>query len=325
MEQSSGQYSPPQYRMEDPHGSPQVQAPSLTRVADNVENVQTPEAQALAEVASAGGKRATPAVVAPGDDGRGSRKRRVSSGGELANEVAGDFPREQPTIFDLRETNLDLRGKLQEKDQTIHRIRLQNSQGKVAHQADLNEAVAKHLHITDKLEKEILRLKKNENKHKRQIASLQQRIEERNERIQGLEGRLEHLALAYTRPTVKQKEPTLVPDHDPKIRNHPEYKHPNAPKTHMMRPFFNPMVAYLPGQGKVRVTTYGSTKYWDLGLCRVRFEYGSTCHVQGCEYRHEPLTQDEQIYMSFLEPKGPEFLKLVTAKNLRHLDLVLVK
>lgn len=261
----------------------------------------------------------------PGDGNRFAKKRKASSGGEIANERQDDGLLEQPTIFDLRDTILDQRSKLDAKDATISRVQLQKNQAEIKHQTELNKAIERHLDITDKLKAENLHLKKKINSYKRQVDNLQQQVEDRDERILDLEKRLEHLDLAYTRPIVKQEVPNLVPDKDPKICNHPEYLHRNAPRAHKLYTWFQPTVEYLPGQGKVRVTNYGSTKHWDLGLCIVRFKYGRTCHIRGCEYRHEALTQDEQIYMSFLQPKGPEFLTMVTAKNIKHLNLVLSK
>lgn len=271
----------------------------------------------MSAIASAGGARIPPEVVAPSDDEGTcvSKKRKVSNESEIVNN---DHLRHRAKALNFRKTELGLRAKLQDRDQTISRLRVQNNKEKVHHQAELNKINTKHLNVTDKMEKEILRLKKTKN-------DLKIKVNERDERILLLQERLDHLDMAYTRPPVKQHVPTLVPDSDPKIRRHPEYKHAQAPRTHKNYAFFVSEVAYLPGEGKVWFSKYGSTKYWDLGLCCVRFEYGKTCFVRNCEYRHEPLTQDEQIYMGFLEPEGPRFLDLVRARNIHHLGEVLEK
>ncbi|KAF3048924.1 hypothetical protein E8E11_009986 [Didymella keratinophila] len=75
-------------------------------------------------------------------------------------------------------------------------------------------------------------------------------------------------------------------------------------------------------EGKIWVKRYGSTQYWDLGLCRAHFEYGRRCNFIHCHLRHEPLTCKEQIYIGALEPNDPEFLKAVRQKNFNRLHKV---
>ncbi|KAF3048828.1 hypothetical protein E8E11_007046 [Didymella keratinophila] len=91
------------------------------------------------------------------------------------------------------------------------------------------------------------------------------------------------------------------------LEKHFNYKHSDATRENRMYKRFNP-----------------DSKDWDLGLCRVRFVLGDNCHVQGCEYRYKPLTQEEQKYMRFLQPKGPEFLEAVAKANVKDRKKVLL-
>ncbi|KAF1365454.1 hypothetical protein EJ07DRAFT_55016, partial [Lizonia empirigonia] len=153
----------------------------------------------------------------------------------------------------------------------------------------------------NKLKAQILNVKVNDN-------DLRQVINDRDIEIRVLKGRVEHFSRACAPAPPKKHEPTLIPHTDRKVRTHPEYKHPEAPRKDNTYQWFIPMLQYGPNSGKVYVNKYGSNKHWDLGLCRVRFVLGRECHVHGCEYRHESLNSDEQIYINFLEPEGPAFL-----------------
>ena len=106
------------------------------------------------------------------------------------------------------------------------------------------------------------------------------------------------------------QEPTLAPHPNAKIRDDPEYKHPQAPRQNKLYKFFMPVSYYPKGTGKVRPAKYGSNGHWDLGLCHVHFSTPSQCkYGEHCEYRHHPLTLEENIYITNLVPNGPKFLK----------------
>jgi hypothetical protein len=109
------------------------------------------------------------------------------------------------------------------------------------------------------------------------------------------------------------RSPTLVPDANPVVRNNPKhpYGHPEAPRDAKMFRYFKPeAIDYPSGAGKVWPSRYGSNAAWDLGLCQEYFHTALPCRFGGrCEFRHEPLSNDERVYITFLTPAGPKFLQ----------------
>ncbi|KAH6616407.1 hypothetical protein C7974DRAFT_44385 [Boeremia exigua] len=308
---------PPEYSAEAPpqvRASPHAQAPN-----DFDEGVSGAEPSATTLIDGVQQQ-----VEAPADGSRVAKRRKQSVGGEAANGGPENDLRLRAADLELRGEHLALRVLLNDKEATISRLRLKYEEHKVVHlreqtrlRKDLNNAVAVHNESSDTMKKEVLGLKIEANELKKEI-------NKRDARILGLEQQLDHLSLAYTRAPAKHREPSLAPDPNQAVREHPEYKHPEAPRQNPTYMGFNCKVTYPVGTGKVWVGSYGSTKYWDLGLCRSHFEYGKVCHVRGCEYRHEPLTTNEQIYIGLLEPKGPKFLRDVAICNVARRNKVLL-
>lgn len=275
---------------------------------------------------------ATPAPgsdAVAGDDVSRPKKRKGADGGEASNDMHQAYLIQKQANLKLQSENLQLRGLLDDKATTHARLRIKNEEEK--QKADENKA--EHHRVQARLRDELARIRADHvkvvgayleeiNKLKAQLLNvkvndndLRQEINNRDLRIKQLNDLVEHYSRAYAPAPPKKHEPTLVPHIDRKVRTHPEYKHPEAPHKDNTYQWFTSRLQYGPDSGKVYVNKYGSNKHWDLGLCRVRFVLGRECHVHGCEYRHEPLNTDEQIYINFLEPEGPAFLQLVATRN----------
>ncbi|KAJ8111900.1 hypothetical protein OPT61_g5617 [Boeremia exigua] len=316
MAQSPGHGSPPPEYTAEAAGAPQASVASHELAGARAEDLQVNEH--TFDAAADGNSEPTPEPGVPQGAGiHVHKKRKGSGGGEMITGDRGDYLR-------WKDKNLELQGLLSEKEETVARLRLKHEENKVKQlneQArllnDLNKAHDANIKGTKKAKDEEIRLKKVINERDIQILDLEQQV-------LGLQQQLEHLKLSFTHAPDKQREPTLVPDPNRKFRENPEYRHPEAPREHKMYTNLKPALTYSPDAGKVRVTKYGSNKYWDLGLCRIRFEYGRSCDLYGCEFRHEPLTMNEQIYIRFLEPKGPDFIEKVAVANVKHRDRALL-
>lgn len=160
----------------------------------------------------------------------------------------------------LQKKNLELKGFLNDREDTISHMRLKVQGNKVerhleqAHlRDDLNKAVAMHMENAKKSDDEILRLKTEKK-------DLKVEINKHDIRVLELEQQLEHLELAFTRPQVQQRESALVPASGD-VRKHPEYKHPNASRESRMHVFVKNNGGYPQGTGKDWTNRYGSARY----------------------------------------------------------------
>ncbi|CAA9966371.1 hypothetical protein PTMSG1_09730 [Pyrenophora teres f. maculata] len=121
----------------------------------------------------------------------------------------------------------------------------------------------------------------------------------------------EHMAQHFPRQH-RPHVPTHIPHANPAIRNHPEYKHLEAPRDRIKEEYrhFRKTLDYPQGTGKTGPGRYGSNGRWDLGLCHVHFLTPAICkHGSLCEYRHEALGSEERLYIGLLAPNGPRFLR----------------
>jgi hypothetical protein len=62
--------------------------------------------------------------------------------------------------------------------------------------------------------------------------------------------------------------------------------------------------------GKLRPTAYGSTKFFDLGLCYETFYTAKMCRMgAACCWRHAALTWEEKVWLFMLRAKNVEFME----------------
>lgn len=243
---------------------------------------------------------------------------------EMATESRKTYLREREKSLRLRHEILKLRGIVAEKEIIISRLKLQENAHKIELKQNEDKLHATHVEKIKKLQDEILRAKQNENaahedanEHQLEHLKLMQQNKE-------LRDQLDHLQQAFTHAPTTSREPSLIPDPNRNVRNHNEYKHPEAPMGSRRFPYDKSSISRPPNEGKVVVARYGSNRFWDLGLCRAHFEHGRTCRFEYCELRHEPLTADEQIYIGRLEPEGSKFIRMVREYNLGRLEKVLL-
>ncbi|CAE7216907.1 hypothetical protein P3342_013087 [Pyrenophora teres f. teres] len=158
-----------------------------------------------------------------------------------------------------------------------------------------------------------------------QVTNLKLKVNNCEKTIHELENELHDLKIAKKQsmqkhlnetmassPTERRPHiPTHVPHDSTATREHPRYKHSEAPRKNVKVDFQRliPSLHYPTGTGKVGPGHYGSNAYWDLGLCQVHFRTPGVCvHGERCEYRHTPLDVDERQYIRFFEKRGPAFL-----------------
>jgi hypothetical protein len=198
-----------------------------------------------------------------------------------------------------QEAKLEAQGKVDEKNMTIHALKVKLVEKDTKHAEALNRLYQAKLDEEGK----VLALSTKLTHKDKTINQLEMDKDKLKARIQQLE--LKHRSGSLAVP----HKPSLVPEEDQVIRSRDSYKHPEAPRTEHMYRFFTPSLTFSKGTGKVWPSRYGSNGHWDLGLCQEHFNTLGKCQYgDRCEYRHAELTPDERLYMSRLGNPGIAFL-----------------
>jgi hypothetical protein len=227
-------------------------------------------------------------------------------GGEKEEKMVKKYLKEQ-------EKRLDVQSKLHDKEKAINEMKQKQKERDILHAAAL-EVVKSELRrshqdtlVVEGKNVDLRTMITQRDKTINQLELDKMELMEENFKLKADIRHLEQLASRGRRPAPHQ--PTLAPDPDPKVRNHEEYEHPQAPRENATYRYFTHTLPYASGQGKVWPSRYGSNGRWDLGLCQVHFNTPDRCHCgDRCEYRHHPLTLHERIYITELQPSGSRFL-----------------
>ncbi|KAF1920759.1 hypothetical protein BDU57DRAFT_534506 [Ampelomyces quisqualis] len=258
------------------------------------------------------------------DSAQAGKKRKVEGGSDLMSK---DIERSTAEIKEWRaafykakaayrkeqEAKLSMQSDLDDKINAVHRMKVKQAKRDDEHARIVSrmEADSRQLHQAGLVQEgKKLVLKSRVTQYEKTVNQLEMEKDELKAKNIELLATIQKLQLKIKHGRhPASRQPTLVPDPNPDIRNHDEYEHPEAPHMKRTYRYFVASLPYTTGTGKVWPSRYGSNGHWDLGLCQVHFNTEGDCKFgDQCEYRHDPLTQNERVYITMLKPLGTKFL-----------------